>query len=449
MTKQELIDKIKNSPHNMIKVAVTDVDGILRGKIMHKQKFFDVLENSFGFCDVIMGWDCTDNLNTNTTLTGWHTGFPDTQAAIDLSTLREMPWQENTPFVLADLKNAEGNAPHSACPRSLLKSIEAKANNLSFDTLYSQEFEWFNFEQNKDKSTNKSNLQTITDGMFGYSLLRLSQNHPFVSDLFTMLESFGVPLEGLHTETGPGVYEAAIQKQPILLAADNAVLLKAAVKEIANKHGFTASFMAKWNQSLPGCSGHIHQSLWDKEGTNLFHNSENPEELTNTLKHFMAGQLYCLPQIMPMYAPTINSYKRLVDGSWAPNTPTWGIENRTTALRFIKGTKPSGTNLEMRVPGSDSNPYLAMAASLASGLYGIENQLPLTTESTLGNAYQHSNKLPNTLQNATNSFRDSKVANSLFGEAFVSHFCKTREWECQQYEKQVSDWELNRYLEII
>lgn len=449
MTQEIFIENIKKSPHNMIKIAITDIDGVLRGKIIHKQKLLDIIDDSFGFCDVIMGWDCADTLYNNGTTTGWHTGFPDTRATLDLSTQREIPWQDNIPFLLANLKDAENINPHPACPRGLLTKIKNRAENLSLTPIFAQEFEWFNFEKIEGKLGNTSDLKTITDGMFAYSLLRLSQNHPFVADIFTKLEAFGVPMEAIHTETGPGVYEAAIQKQPVLQAADNAVLFKAAIREIANSHGYTASFMAKWNQTLPGCSGHIHQSLWDRDGNNLFHNYEKPIELTETLQHFMAGQLHCLPYIMPMYAPTINSYKRLVDGSWAPNTPTWGIENRTTALRLIRSTKHTGTNLEMRVPGSDSNPYLAMAASLASGLYGIENKLPLTTPAFQGNAYLNAEKLPDTLQKATAQMTHSKLANQLFGEDFVAHFCATREWECDLYNKQVSNWELSRYFEII
>ena len=346
---------------NKIKVAVTDIDGILRGKYIHKQKFLDIADSSFGFCDVIMGWDNADNVYTNAETTGWHTGFPDTRAQIDINTFRTVPWQENIPFFLADL--TYGDETHVGCSRSLLKKVIAKSEQMGFKAVFSQEFEWFNFKRNEKGDCNSLNPETITNGMFGYSLLRLAQNHPYVMDLFNLLEKFDLPLEGLHTETGPGVYEAAILKQPVLKAADNAILFKAAVKEIALKHGIMASFMAKWNQKLPGCSGHIHQSLWDADSHNLFH-TENSAELPEILQQYIAGQLHCLPYIMPMYAPTINSYKRLVDGSWAPNTATWSIENRTAATRYIPGSKASGSNLEMRIPGSDSNAYLAMAASL-------------------------------------------------------------------------------------
>jgi glutamine synthetase len=229
------------------------------------------------------------------------------------------------------------------------------------------------------------------------------------------------------------------------------VLLKTAVKEIAYKHGIMASFMAKWNSSLPGCSGHIHQSLWSKDlAQNLFYDVEDPHKMSKVMKHYLAGQLYCLPHILPMYAPTVNSYKRLVEGAWAPTTVTWGIENRTTALRVIN-TSPDYTRLETRIPGADTNPYLAMAAALASGLYGIKHKLGLNIPGTIGNAYsnQDSGKLSSSLYESSIVMQNSDLAKELFGDLFVDHFTTTRLWEWKQFSKQVTDWELKRYFEII
>jgi glutamine synthetase len=237
----------------------------------------------------------------------------------------------------------------------------------------------------------------------------------------------------------------------VLAAADKAVLFKTAVKEIANKHGIMATFMAKWNENLPGCSGHIHQSLWSKDQSkNLFYSADDEYNMSDLHKHYLAGQLYCLPQILPMYAPTINSYKRLVEGAWAPTTVTWGVDNRTTALRVIH-TSEKYTRLETRIPGSDTNPYLAMAAALASGLYGIKNKLPLNIPATTGNGYEdkRNGNLSSNLFEAATIMKNSALAKELFGEAFVDHFTNTRFWEWRQYGKAVTDWELKRYFEII
>ena len=260
-----------------------------------------------------------------------------------------------------------------------------------------------------------------------------------------------MPLEGIHTETGPGTYEAAIMYANILEAADRAVLFKTGVKEIAYRHGIIATFMAKINENLPGCGGHVHQSLWDKAAKkNLFYNERDPSKMSELAKNYVAGQLYCLPHVLPMFAPTVNSYKRLVEGAWAPTTLTWGIDNRTVALRVLANTSKS-CRLETRVIGSDANPYLAMAGCLASGLYGIKNKLKLKQPATVGNGYEDFSNgvLPSTLMEATRQMKTSKISRELFGEKFVEHFTQTREWEWRQHLKAVTDWEYKRYFEII
>jgi len=452
MNADQIITYLKENDIKKVKFAFADIDGILRGKVIHHKKFIDGIKNGYGFCDVVFGWDSNDAVYDNVQLTGWHTGYPDQQARIDLSTFRTVPWNENIPFFLADFSKEDGN-DLPACSRSLLKRISRQCAEMGFHPEFSQEFEWFNFRETPQSLREKSftNLETLTPGMFGYSILRTSEESDFYNDLFNLLFQFNIPLEGLHTETGPGVYEAALLHDQVLEAADKAVLFKTAVKEIAYKHGITATFMAKWNENLPGCSGHIHQSLWDLGQTNnLFYSEDEQYHMSDLHKHYLAGQLYCLPHILPMYAPTINSYKRLVEGAWAPTTITWGIDNRTTALRVLHPCE-GYTRLETRIPGSDTNPYLAMAAALASGLYGIKNKLPLDIPATVGNGYldKRNGSLSSNLFDATNKMKDAAIAGELFGCAFVEHFTQTRLWECRQYGKSVTDWELKRYFEII
>ncbi len=447
MDRIELLNILQESDDQRIKIAVVDIDGVLRGKILRKDKFLNILESSSGFCDVIFGWDVADMAYDNAQVTGWHTGYPDTNYTIDINTFRHIPWDENIPFFLGDFNQID----HPACPRSLLKKVIDKADKMGFSPIFSEEFEWFNFDETPDSLHDKGgiNPKPLTPGMFGYSVLRSSQKSDYFNDLFTLLEDYRIPLEGLHTETGPGVYEAAIQYTNILEAADRAVLFKAAVKEIASKHGVMASFMAKWNAELPGCSGHIHQSLW-KDGQNLFADNKDGSNMSPLFKSYVAGQLHALPEILPMFAPTINSFKRLVEGAWAPTTLTWGLDNRTTALRVL-ANGGSSTRLETRVPGSDVNPYLAMAAALAAGLYGIENNLELTVKPTTGNGYEDKSNgtLPPDLISATDKMKSSSLAKSLFGEGFVDHFCRTREWEHRQFAASITDWEIKRYFEII
>ena len=443
----ELLDILAAAKTEKVKLAITDIDGVLRGKVMSFDKFRSIAEKGFGFCDVVFGWDMEDQAYDNGAFTGWHTGYPDVMAVVDTGTLRRVPWEGGLPFFLADL------AGGPVCPRSLLKKMIGQATELGYSAFFSQEFEWFNFKSLAEGGEVRSfkELKPISNGMFGYSILRASQGSDYFHALFDNLKQFGVPLEGLHTETGPGVYEAAISYSDVLEAADRAVLFKTGVKEIASRHGILPTFMAKVSESLPGCSGHVHQSLWTADGSrNLFYDGESPVGMSPLMESYIAGQLYCLPFVLPMYAPTVNSYKRLVEGAWAPTTLTWAIDNRTTALRALPGGA-SSTRLETRVVGSDSNPYLAMAACLATGLYGVRNGLKLTTPATKGSGYadKAAGVLPRNLWEATQAMKGSGLAKELFGEVFVDHFARTREWEWRQFAQVVTDWELKRYFEII
>lgn len=447
-----VLGEIARSRHEKVKVAVTDLDGILRGKYLHKAKFLSAAKSGFGFCNVVFGWDSGDVCYDNGSYTGWHTGYPDAQVRLDLSTRRSVPWDGDVPFFLGEFVDAQ-ERPLEVCPRQLLKKVLDRARAAGFTAKCGVEFEWFNFRETPQSLAAKAfaDPQPLTPGMFGYSVLRASLHQPYVSALMDQLRAFGVPLEGLHTETGPGVYEAAIAFSEALEAADRAVLFKTGVKEIAYRHGIVASFMAKWNAKLPGSGGHVHLSLWDSAGRkNVFHDARDPSRMSRTFRSFLAGQLRCLPEILPFFAPTVNSYKRLVDGYWSPTRPTWGIDNRTTALRVIPG-KESSTRVETRIGGADLNPYLAVAAAVASGLYGIEKGLPLKDPPIQGSAYQASTipRLPRTLAEATDRLAGSKIARELFGEAFVDHFVRTRRWEWSQFADAVTTWELQRYFEII
>lgn len=451
MSKEEILQYVKKHPSQKVKIAFVDIDGVLRGKYISAAKFFSVADANTTFCNVIFGWDAGDVAYDNVSFTGWHTGYPDAPAKIDLSTFRKIPWENEVPFFLGELVTADSQ-PSQVCPRQLLKKVLSDAKNGGYLPFFSQEFEWYNFAETPQSANDKhfKNLTPLMPGMFGYSILRSTLQNPFFTDLFEMLTQFGIPLEGLHTETGPGTFEAAIAYSETVEAADRAVLFKTAVKEIAYKHGVLATFMAKINENLPGCGGHVHQSLWDiKKEKNLFYDENDHLKMSGLMKNYVAGQLYCLPHILPMFAPTINSYKRLVEGAWAPTTLTWGIDNRTVALRVLNGS-PNSCRLETRVIGSDVNPYLAMAAALASGLYGIKNKLPLQPPVT-GNGYKdYSNgTLPATLNEATQMMKQSPLAQELFGDTFAEHFIQTREWEWKQHLKAVTDWEYKRYFEII
>ncbi len=451
-TSARLIKQLAEQNIQKVKLAVTDIDGVLRGKVISFEKFVSIAETGFGFCDVVFGWDAGDVAYDNVKVTGWHTGYPDATATIDLNTFRRIPWENDMPFFLADFSGQSGNCT-PVCPRTLLRNVIQAVQNAGYQAFCSQEFEWFNLEDNARQLYEGKfrDLTPMTNGMFGYSVLRASQRSAFFNDLFDLLKKFGVPLEGIHTETGPGVYEAAITYSSPLEAADRAVLFKTSVKEIGFRHGVLPTFMAKFSENLPGCSGHVHQSIWSEDGKkNLFYDKKTTNHISPLMESFIAGQLHCLPWVLPMYAPTVNSYKRLVEGAWAPTTLTWAVDNRTTALRALPGGEKSA-RLETRVVGSDSNPYLAMAACLATGLYGIKNKMKLKEPETIGNGYTNTANgvLPTNLWQATQAMKESDLAKQLFGDDFVAHFAATREWEWRQFSKVVTDWELKRYLEII
>ncbi|HXH75995.1 MAG TPA: hypothetical protein VNJ08_13575 [Bacteriovoracaceae bacterium] len=444
LSKEQIIAEVKTSPNPKVKVAITDIDGVLRGKYIHKDKFLSAVEGGFGFCNVIFGWDINDLAYDNCKYTGWHSGYPDAVASLDLQTYRKVPWDNDVPFFLGDFNL-------DICPRNLLKKVKDESLKLGFKPFFGQEFEWFNFKENTEDLNARDFHQPkhLTPGMFGYSFLRMSKNSAFFNDIYDLLNKFRVPIEGLHTETGPGVIEAAILYGDVLESADRAVLFKSAVREIGHRHGIMPTFMAKVSEKLPGCSGHIHQSLWD-EKSNLFSDEKAKHGMSPLMESYIAGLLHCMPHVLPLYAPTINSFKRLVEGAWAPTTQTWGIDNRTTCVRALPISAKS-TRIELRVVGSDANPYLAHAAALASGLYGIKNNMKLTVPMTEGNGYKdvRNGVLASNLWDSTQLMKKSTIANELFGENFVRHFCDSREWEWKQHLKAVTDWEYKRYFEIV
>ncbi|TMH34379.1 MAG: glutamine synthetase [Betaproteobacteria bacterium] len=449
-TQHPAVDAVLKSGSGKVKVACSDIDGVLRGKYLHLDKFLGAVDSGFGFCDVVFGWDSSDTCYDNAQLTGWQHGFPDALARLDLDTHRKVPWDNGVPFFLGEFIKTDGS-PYPVCPRQTLKRVLKRAEKLGVQPMCGVEFEWFNFAETPQSWAAKKGVapEPITPGMFGYSLLRMNHKREYFNALMDEMLAFGVPIEGLHTETGPGVYEVAILFSEALEAADRAILFKTGAKEIGSRFGVMPSFMAKWNAQYPGCSGHIHQSLSD--GTrNLFYDAQSKRSMSPLFESYLAGQVACLMEFAPMFWPTINSYKRLVDGFWAPVKPTWGIDNRTASFRVIAGS-PKATRLETRCPGADINPYLAVAAVLAAGLDGVEKGLKLTAPPITGTNQGAENipRAPRTLIETTRNFKQSEIARNWLGDDFVDHFAATREWEWRQWLDGVTDWELKRYFEII
>ena len=449
-----LVDIYRAEGVRRVKIGFTDIDGVMRGKYLSLDKFASIADGTSGFCDCVFGWDVDDQLYDNARYTGWHTAFPDATYRIDLSSERRLADEQNIPLFLADFVG-EGEY-HPICPRNQLKRMIDRASSAGFASRMAFEYEFFVFKETPASAAAKHyrDLEPLTPGNFGYSLLRTFSLSDLFNELMEHCANHGINLEGLHCETGPGVWEAAITVDHALAAADQAALFKVLTKSFFQKRGMIATFMAKWSMDYPGQSGHLHQSLVTTGGTrSVFFDDQDSSGMSDLMRHYVAGIQTHLPALLAMTAPTINSYTRLVKGAWAPTASTWGIENRTTALRVIKGSAKS-QRVEFRIGAADANPYLTAAATLGAGLLGIAAKLPLG-DAIKGNAYEVQDSLPSAQQlpanllDATRAFEASDAAIELFGQAFVEHFAASRKWEVREYERHLNDWQLKRYFEII
>ncbi|KAG0363847.1 hypothetical protein BG005_005669 [Podila minutissima] len=465
-----------------VKVAGVDLDGILRGKVMAKSKFLSILESGFGFCSVIFGWDMHDKTYAEElNISNAANGYRDIIAIPDLATFRRIPWENDIPFFLLSFYDPKTRAPLSVCPRGVLKRVTDSLASLGWEAMCGVEFEFFNFRETPDTLAAKGHTapQALTPGMFGYSLLRPTLHQDYFYEIFDQCKEFGINIESFHTETGPGVYEAALSYDTATRMADMANLFKLSVKQLGIKQGIMPTFMAKPYGDQPGCSGHIHFSIRDlatkanlfaakpgenhstTEGAEWETSVEGVDTMSQIMKWFTAGLLAGLPSTMAILAPNINSYKRLVENYWAPVTVSWGIESRVSAIRVIGPPQcdPKGTRLEMRVGGADINPHLAIAACLATGLYGIKNKLampvgPTTSEVEAevaqGKVRIKAERLPKSLKDAAQAMlARGSIARQVLGDAFVDHYGATRLNEYRLWETAVTTWETKRYFELV
>jgi glutamine synthetase len=432
-----------------VKVGVFDIDGIMRGKYMSRAKFLSALESGYGFCDVVLGWDCQDQLYDNVQFTGWHTGYPDAPVRILPESCRPLPFEDDTLLFLSEF------APpaEQICPRGVLRRVLERARRMGFEAYSGFEYEVFFFNETPQSVRQKHyrELQPMAPGWFGYSVIRNSVGAEFYRQMLAMCEAMDFGIEGLHEETGPGVIEAAIGYDQALASADKAALFKTFMKVLAQRNGMMATFMAKWSRDWPGQSGHIHLSLRARDGKLAFHDPAQPHSMSETMRHFVGGQQRLMPELLAMVSPTINSYTRLIPGFWAPTDATVGVENRTCALRIIPGSAKA-QRVEYRVAAADANPYVILSAALASGLWGIEHRIepePLVEGNAYDRKFPAELALPRSLWESAQRLKQSRMARECFGDAFVEHFAATREWEEREFRKHITDWELARYFEII
>lgn len=434
------------------KAGAVDIDGVWRGKRIAAPYFTQsVWRKGTNICNILFGWDLHDAPIPGLAYTGWQTAYPDVVLIPDLSTLAVVPWEPGTASVICDVHELDG-APQSLSPRGLLRRVAEQAAEAGYEPMCGYELEFYVLRGTAQElaSAGFRDIAPLTHGNHTYSLYRDTGSEYIIGDIRSQLAAYGIDIEASNSEHGPGQFEVNLRYCTALQAADRAMLLKHAVKEIAARHGCTASFIAKLSAEWAGSSAHLHQSLSGLDGSAAFANPGDPARLSAAGEAYLAGILDLAKDFTALYLPTVNSYKRTEGGSWAGSSATWGLDNRTVAVRAIPS---SGQNarIENRVSGADANPYLVIAASLAAGLHGIRKGLA-PPPPVSGNAYEQVDDrtaLPPSLEAAAAALAGSTTARTLLGDAFVEHFAATRRWEVSQSRSAVTDWEIARYLEHI
>jgi glutamine synthetase len=445
---ESVVRRLHDERIDVVIVGGCDMNGMFRGKFVPAAVFERGPANPVAICDVIWAFDYAEALippppGEMHWFPSMETGFGDCFARPDLGTFRRVPWLPNTAMVLCDYERLDGS-PIEFAPRTVLARCVEEAETRGLVPKLAAEFEFFLFEERDAAS---GSLRPAGHRSALYGVAQGGRDDAIVGTIRRQAVEFGVPVECSHPEAGAGQYEVSLAYSTASVAADQAFLYTHAVKELAHQRGLVASFMAKPSATW-GSSCHLHQSVWSPAGENLFPEPGSAHGLSDLARSYIAGQLATLAEFACLYAPTVNSYKRLVRDSGAPTTVSWGVENRTTALRLVDESTER-FRVENRCPGGDANVYLAMAAALAGGLHGIEHGLVLPDPVT-GNAYAAGGlePLPNSLEAALSRFEQSEAAVRFFGAAFVEIYAATRRWEIEQCRATTTDWELSRYLEL-
>jgi glutamine synthetase len=442
---------IESGHVDTVLVVFTDMQGRLQGKRVHARYFLDeVMDHGMEGCNYLLSVDVDMNTVAGYDIASWDQGYGDFALRPDLSTLRAAPWLPGSVMVQCDLAWLDGT-PVRQSPRQILKAQVQEATELGSVPFGATELEFivFNSSYQDAFEANFQGLKGSTRYNVDYSILGTSGDEPLIRDIRNTMYNAGLTVESSKGECNYGQHEIAFKYDRVLTTADNHVVFKTAAKELADRHGKSLTFMAKYDER-EGNSCHIHMSLRGVDGSFVF--AEDPNNLpefsdgrTQIFKSFVAGVLATLRDFTLLYAPTVNSYKRYQAGTFAPTAIAWGEDNRTCALRVI-GTG-AGLRVENRVPGGDVNPYLAQAAMLAGGLFGIRAGLPLEP-AFVGNAYESDlARVPTTLRQARDAFADSELAKSAFGEDVVRHYVRAADVELEAFEGAVTDWERRRGFE--
>jgi glutamine synthetase len=430
----ETLERAKNyiEEHRIdsVEIGFADINGAIIGKRLPSRFLLEHMTSGTGLCRAPLTWDIQNEYFSTSKFAGFDCGAADMLLKPDYSTLREIPWRKGTAFVLADLDTDIGERIQVA-PRQVLKNVLKRLGRLDFEVKVGSEIEFYLLDANKGP---------LFGGKETYSIGKSGQYSEIIDQLQRNLEAFAVPIEAIHTEYGPGQMELILEFSDALRSADNAVIARNAVKEIARKNGLYATFMARPWETESGSGFHLHQSLWTKDGKNAF--AEN----RSVLERYATGLLSGTREFMVLTCPTVNSYKRLADMSFAPTRVGIGYDNRTVSARLLGSG--AGTRIEQRTGSADANAYFLIAASVASGLYGLENNLP-ASEMIKGNGYYNDRleKLPTTLREAAELFDTCEKAVEYFGKEFTEIFSELIHFDISAHDRAISDWERERYLE--
>ena len=452
MPGRELIEAgIGDGSIDTVVVAFPDVYGRPVGKRVTADFFTEhVADHGIEACEYVLAVDVDMTPLPGYRFANWDTGYGDVVCRPDYATARRIPWLDGSAMVIADLTDTEG-APVEVSPRQILRRQLERAAERGLRVCSATELEFFLFRESYEEADAKGwkGLTPHTSTIEDYQLLQTTREEYIVRRIRNEMRAAGIPVEFSKGEAGRGQHEVNVSYAESLETADRHLVFKNGIKEIAAQEGRAATFMAKWTMDDVGSSCHVHTSLWDAEsGDPLMADASHPSGLSSLGRRFLAGQLRGARQLAWCAAPTVNSYRRYVPGSWAPTAAVWGEDNRTCGFRVVG--HGAGRRVESRIPGADVNPYLVLASSIAAGLYGIDHELD-PGDPYPRNAYEATDvpRIPATLVEAIDELRGSKVALEAFGDDVHHHLLNTAEQEWAACNRHVSDWELARNFERI
>jgi glutamine synthetase len=449
MTIEELRAAVESGEIDTVLVCFVDMQGRLIGKRVTGWFFLEHGQEELHACDYLLTVDMAMEPVPGYATASWDKGYGDFVMRPDMATLRRAPWLEGTALMLADVLDHHGELlPHA--PRSMLANQLAKAKEMGFVSKIGTELELYVFDEPVEAMAERGFRNPKTAGRYiqDYHILQTTREEPLIRAIRNALDNAGIPVEFSKGEWGPGQEEINLRYAEAQEMCDRHAIYKNAAKEIAHLQGKAVSFMAKWNHDMAGNSCHIHNSLWTADTDEaVMHDPSDAHGMSKTFKHYLAGQIAAVRDMTYFLAPTINSYKRFQAGSFAPTKAVWSGDNRTAGFRLV-GQGPA-LRVECRIPGADVNPYLATAALVGAGLYGIEHELELEPM-VEGNAYhQEVREIPKTLVDAIALLDGSELMRAIFGDQVIDHYVHTARWEQAEFDRKVTDWELQRYFEQV